>query len=297
MGWFDILKVEDIDFDDVCANCKGEGCRECGGTGKLRAFGVYSLENIHSHPLDVRMAIMDAFASGKKPEIKDLTKERIRINHKKIYDYLKQRLEREPTERELREFITRTIMHEATHAGMGLEQFTMSNRATEYGAITGQFPESTYYRLKTFLKHPASQTQILHPMFGAIGLETAVKGEKVKEIEELLAFVDALTDNLLGKYKEKVREKLTRMEITARTQKKNQSLKDINPSSLEDLTDRYGQKYKRFFVKLLLDAAGQNNVEFDDTELKMAGAVTTASAPAMFNKVVRGRKKRRKKDE
>ena len=80
------------------------------------------------------------------------------------------------------EYVVRAIMHEATHAGMGMEQFTMSNRATEYGAIVGQFPESTYYRLKTFLKHPASQTQILHPMFAAIGIETATKSEKVKEI-------------------------------------------------------------------------------------------------------------------
>ena len=297
MGWFDILKVEDIDFDDVCANCKGEGCRECGGTGKLQAFGAYSFENIHSHPIEVRMAIMDAFASGKKPEMKDLTKERIRINHKKIYDYLQRKLEREPTERELREFITRTIMHEATHAGMGIEQFTMPNRATEYGAIVGQFPESTYYRLKTFLKHPASQTQILHPLFEAIGVETATKSEKVKEIEELLAFIDALTDNLSGKYKDKVKEKLARMEITARTQKKRQKLKDIDPSSVEDLTGRYGSKHKQFFIKLLLDAAGRMKADFDDSELKMAGAVTTGSAPAMFNKVVRGRKKRRKKDE
>ena len=52
-----------------------------------------------------------------------------------------------------------------------------------------------------------------------IGIETATKSEKVKEIEELLAFVDALTDNLLGKYKEKVREKLTRMEMTAKNSK------------------------------------------------------------------------------
>jgi len=297
MNWFDILKVEDIDFDDVCANCKGEGCRQCGGTGKMQAFGEYSLENIHSHPIEVRMAIMDAFASGKKPEMKDLTKERIRINHKKIYDYLKQKLEREPTEKQLREFITRTIMHEATHAGMGVEQFTMPNSATEYGAITGQFPQNTYYRLKTFLKHPASQTQILHPMFGAIGIETAVTSEKVKQIQDILAFIDALTDNLLGKYKDKVREKLARMEMTARTQKKRQSLKDINPASVEDLTDRYGSEYKRFFIKLLLDASGQMTADFDDSELKMAGAVTTGSAPAMFNKVVRGRKKRRKKDE
>lgn len=280
MSWFDILKVEDIAFDK-----------------DLQAFGAYSLENIHSNPIEVSMAIMRAMSAGKAPELKDLVEEKIRINHKAIYDHLKRKLKREPKEKEIMEYVVRTIMHEATHAGMGTEQFTMSPQATEYGAIVGQFPQNTYYRLKTFLKHPDSQRQILHPMFEAIGIETAVKSEQVKEISEVLAFIDALTDNLLGKYKEKVREKLARMEMTARTQKKRQSLKDINPSSVEDLTGRYGQEYRRFFIKLLLDAAGQMTADFDDSELKMAGAVTTGSAPAMFNKVVRGRKKRRKKDE
>ena len=87
------------------------------------------------------------------------------------------------------------------------------------------------------------------------------------------------------------------MEITARTQKKEQELKDIDPTNLDDLTGRYGLKHERFFTKLILDASGRKKAEFDDSELKMAGAVTTGSAPAMFNKVVRGRKKRRKKDE
>ena len=280
MNWFDdILKV-DIDFDK-----------------DLEAFGAYSLENKHSHPQQVMMAMMNAAMSGKDPELKDLVDEKIRINHQAIYRHLKKKLGREPKDKEIMEFVIRTIMHEGTHAGMGTEQFTMSPQATEYGAIVGQFPENTYYRLKTFLKHPDSQRQIIHPMFEAIGIETAVKSEQVKEISEVLAFIDALTDNLLGKYKEKVREKLARMEMTARTQKKRQKLKEINPSSIEDLTGRYGQKYRRFFIKLLLDAAGQMTADFDDSELKMAGAVTTGSAPAMFNKVVRGRKKRRKKDE
>lgn len=280
MGWFDILKVEDIDFDE-----------------NLNAFGAYQMENIHSSPMEVSMAMMNAMMRGKKPELKELVKETIRINHKKIYDFLKEKLGREPKEKEIEEFVIRTIMHEATHAGMGAEQFTMSPQAAEYGAIVGQFPKNTYYRLKTFLKHPDSQRQVIHPMFEAIGIETTVQSEQVKEVRELIAFIDALTDNLLGKYKEKVREKLARMEITARTQKKRQKLKDINPSSIEDLTDRYGQKYRRFFIKLLLDASGQMTADFDDSELKMAGAVTTGSAPAMFNKVVRGRKKRREKDE
>ena len=82
------------------------------------------------------------------------------------------------------------------NAGMGTEQFTMSPQATEYGAIVGQFPENTYYRLKTFLKHPDSQRQVLHPMFDMMGIETSVRSEPVREIAEILAFIDALTDNI-----------------------------------------------------------------------------------------------------
>ena len=282
MGWFDIIKVEDIDFDK-----------------DLEAFGAYSLENKHSHPQQVMMAMMNAAMSGKDPELKDLVDEKIRINHQAIYRHLKKKLGREPKDKEIMEFVIRTIMHEGTHAGMGTEQFTMSPQATEYGAIVGQFPENTYYRLKTFLKHPDSQKQILHPMFDMMGIETSVRSEPVREIAEILAFIDALTDNIQNaRQQDKVKEKLARLEITARTQKKQQKLREISPSSLEDLVGRYGEKNKRFFEKILAATRfPNNNVQFDDTELKMAGAVTTASAPAMFNKVVRGRKKRRKKDE
>tara|TARA_R100000734_G_C3291083_1_gene82893 strand:- start:7 stop:855 length:849 start_codon:yes stop_codon:yes gene_type:complete len=282
MGWFDILKVDDIDFDK-----------------DLDAFGAYSLENKHSHPQQVMMAMMSAAMSGKNPELKDLVDEKIRINHQAIYRHLKKKLGREPKDKEIMEFVIRTIMHEGTHAGMGIEQFTMSPQATEYGAIVGQFPENTYYRLKTFLKHPDSQRQILHPMFDMMGIETTTRSEPVREVAEMIAFIDALTDNIQNaRQQDKAKEKLARLEITARTQKKQQKLRQISPSSLEDLVGRYGPMNKRFFEKLLATMRfSNNNVEFDDTELKMAGAVTTASAPAMFNKVVRGRKKRRKKDE
>ena len=282
MGWFDILKVEDIDFDK-----------------DLQAFGAYSLENKHSHPQQVMMAMMNSALSGKNPELKDLVDEKIRINHQAIYRHLKKKLGREPKDKEIMEFVIRTIMHEGTHAGMGTEQFTMSPQATEYGAIVGQFPENTYYRLKTFLKHPDSQKQILHPMFDMMGIETTTRSEPVREVAEMLAFIDALTDNIQNaRQQDKAKEKLARLEITARTQKKRQKLREISPSSLEDLVGRYGEKNKRFFEKILSTMRFSNNsVEFDDSELKMAGAVTTGSAPAMFNKVVRGRKKRRKKDE
>jgi len=282
MSWFDILKVEDIDFD-----------------GELGAFGAYSLENIHSTPNQVERKIMHSIMQGKMPEMKDLVEEKIRINHKAIYQYLKRKFEREPKEKEIMEFVIRTIMHESTHAGMGLEQFTMSPQATEYGAIVGQFPENTYYRLKTFLKHPDTRKDIIHPMFQMIGIQTYTSSQQVEEVKLLLAFVDSLTDNILNKkQQEAAREKLTRMEITARTHKKGESLSNIEPTNLKDLLNRYGDKHRSFFEKLYASFKHSNNsIKFSDEELKMVGAVSTTSAPAMFNKVVRGRKKRRKKDE
>lgn len=280
MGWFDILKVEDIDFD-----------------GELGAFGAYSLQNIHSTPDEVERKIFASMVQGKMPKLKELVEEKIRINHKAIYQYLKRKLEREPKEREIMEFVIRTIMHESTHAGMGLEQFTMSPQATEYGAIVGQFPENTYYRLKTFLQHPDTRKELIHPMFQMIGIQTYTSSQQVEEVKLLLAFVDSLTDNIQNKnQQEAAREKLTRLEITARTHKKGESLRNIEPTSLKDLLNRYGDKHKSFFEKLMATIR-DDSVKFSDAELKMAGAVSTTSAPAMFNKVVRGRKKRRKKDE
>ena len=149
MGWFDILKVEDIAFDK-----------------DLQAFGAYSLEKYILILPKYQWLLRGLWR--KAPELKDLVEEKIRINHKAIYEHLKRKL-KESLKKEIEDVI-RTIMHEATHAGMGTEQFTMSPQASEYGAITGQFPQNTYYRLKTFLKHPDSQENT-YPMFDAIGLK------------------------------------------------------------------------------------------------------------------------------
>ena len=272
--WLDILKVDDIDFDK-----------------DLQAFGAYSFENRHDTPQSLMNLLVNSVMRGKAPELKDLVDEKIRINHQGIYRFLKHKLEREPTEKEIMEFVIRTIMHEGTHAGMGTEQFPMSNSASEYGAIVGQFPENTYYRLKTYLKHPDSQTRILPRILDDFGVKTTVSKKPVEEVRILVGFIDGVTDGIKNKaHQEKAREKLARMEMTARTHKKNQKLTDIDPSNLDDLVGRYGEKHRKFLSKLL------NEAEFDDSELKMAATVSTSSAPAMFNKVVRGRKKRRDKD-
>jgi hypothetical protein len=41
----------------------------------------------------------------------------ILVNPSYIYEYLKKKLKREPTDKEITEFIKRTLMHEGGHAG------------------------------------------------------------------------------------------------------------------------------------------------------------------------------------
>lgn len=274
MGWFDILKVEDIDFDG-----SGEG------------FGHYAAS---TKPLGKET--FDMIMSGKYPDLKDLIDEEIRINHHEINRYLKNKLNREPTERELMEFVTRAIMHESTHAGMGLEQAPMDNAAKEYGAFTGQFPDNIFYRLKSYLQHPATKTQIINPSLErALGIKGSVGKESIEEIKRFVAFAEALTDELdvNPKTRDKIRNKLARLEVTARTQQPDKTFSDvIEPNKVSTWVERYGAEHKDFFEKIYY----HRSPNFSDEELKMAGAVTTTTSPAMFNKVVRGRKKRRGKD-
>ena len=68
MGWFDILKVEDIDFDDVCANCKGEkdvfGNVYRGPEKKLNesSFQVHTVRTVGNYA--VRIFWKDQHANG-----------------------------------------------------------------------------------------------------------------------------------------------------------------------------------------------------------------------------------------
>jgi len=283
MSWFDILKVEDIAFVDNKQ-----------GFPDIEGFGEYGLSNKHTNPMQVATVMMESMLEGKLPKMKKLVDEKIRINQKNIYRHLKRKLGKEPTEKQIMEYVIRTIMHEATHAGMGVEQLSMSEAQQEYGAFTGQFPQNTYYRLKSFLQHPQASKQILHPMFEEMGINPRASSKTFKLTEELLTVVDTLTDQIKPKSTmEKVREKLTRLEITARTQKPRESFRGtVKLSELDDLTKRYGEEHRAFLRKVLVSNV-MDNVEFDDAELKMAATVTTTSAPAMFNKVVRRRKKKR----
>ena len=277
MGWFEILKV-DVEFDKDA-------------TG----FGGYSIR------LDEDVDLMEIYRKvkrGDKVGIKDLLEEKITINHTAAYDYLKGRLGREPKDQELMQYITRIIMHEGTHAGMGEEQMAFADHQSEYGAMTGQFPQDTYLRLKNYVQHPATVQGYL-PSFLAdmMGLEDKGRHEfdTTRKVKDILVFIDSMVDELPKKTKELAREKLARLEVLARKNKRNKDIREVDITSISELVSRYGENNRPFILKILRSVIGEK-VEFNDEELKMAGAVTTTSAPAMFNKVVRGRKKREDED-
>ena len=281
IGWFDILKVEDVDFDST-----------------TQGFGHYALS---SKPINTSK-LFQMILEGKRPDLKELMDEEIRINHQAIYRYLKNKLGREPNEREIQEFVIRAIMHEATHAGMGLDQLPMDSAAKEYGAFVGQFPDNIFYRLKSYLSHPAIETQVIPPeLERMLGIKGRVGKDSLKEIARFLAWAEVITDdiNVDTRTKDKIKNKLARLEVTARTQKPKETFSNvIEPDDINSWIERYGEEHKKFFEKIDFHNRFRNKEpKFTDEELKMVGVVSTTSAPAMFNKVVRGRKKRRKKDE
>lgn len=273
MGWFDILKV-DIDFDTTIAG-----------------FGQHEMEISEDVDFDKLESLM---RRGKTPQIKDFLKERIRINHQNSYAYLKERLGREPKDTEIMEYVTRIIMHEGGHAGMAEEQLSMAEHQAEYGAYTAQFPQDTYLRLKEYLSHPKTAQRFLPPMIEAFLGIGPHQFNTTKKVSDIVAFVDMIVSELPNKTKAKAREKLARLEILAIKDKSNKDIREVDISEMEDLVRRYGKENEAFIRKLYDSIVGES-VEFTDNELKMAGAVTTSTAPAMFNKVVRGRKKRRRK--
>lgn len=276
MNWFNILKV-DIEFDK-----------------DSEAFGAYSMQVDSSVDFE---DIRERIRRGDRLGIKDFLKEKITINHKTAYEYLKHRLGREPTDKELMLYITRIIMHEGTHAGMGEEQMSFAAHQSEYGAMTGQFPQDTYLRLKNYLEHPATGQRYLPPFVARV-LELQDGGRQefnnTRKVRDIVAFIDSMVDNLPKKEKMLAREKLARLEVLARKNKKD--IREVDIRNLRDLVDRYGIEHKMFIFKLARSVNEEEGIEFTDDELKMSGAVTTTSSPAMFNKVVRGRKKREDED-
>jgi len=225
--------------------------------------------------------------SGKSPAVEDFIKEEIRINHKNVYRYLKAKLGKKPNEQQITNYIIRVIMHEGTHAGMGLEQANMTQSQSEYGAFVGQFPQSTYYRIKQFLTHPEAGSKEIIPeqLAEMFNMETGTYSPTVDRLKNMIAFVEAMTDDLPESRKEEAREKLIRLELNTRKSLPTKNIREIDDMGhFSVLVERYGSEHVDFIESLYVNS---------DQEEKMAATVTTTSAPAMFNKVVRGRKKKR----
>lgn len=285
MNWFDLLKV-DIDFD-----------KEIGAMGQY-SEGV-DFESREEFGKFMDKLLSDMMFRGKSPDMKDFIKENIKINHQRINAFLKEKLGRQPTDKELIRYITRVIMHEGTHAGMGEEQDAMATHQAEYGAYTGQFPESTYIRLKEFVKHPATKRMLFPPELAAmIGIDpsSAVRTPDIIErVEELIAYIDGITEDIpAGKQRDDFRERLARLEMSARTKGEpevrhwpHQNAEEYYRFSL----NRYGNENKD-----LIDALARANGFYPD-EAKAAMAVTTTSAPSLFNIRYSPKKKKKKRDD
>tara|TARA_R100000152_G_C6681550_1_gene115278 strand:- start:47 stop:730 length:684 start_codon:yes stop_codon:yes gene_type:complete len=221
--WFDILKV-DIDFDE-----------------DIRGLGHYWKRNLVSWE-----DMVEAEKTGK-----EIPMEGIKINHKKIYEKLKNELDREPTDEELVEYVKRIIMHESGHAGHDKADPEFDDRPieqAEYVAYMAMFPESTYLALKNYLKHPETLKKPKNIglfMFGAEGREFK---ETADTIRKLILYVNKWAKN------SKDKEKLTRIELAHRKlmDKKGwgATQKDAFPQDLSQALARYGKNFHKFIRRL-----------------------------------------------
>ena len=219
-GWFDILKV-DIDFD-----------KDIRGLGQYARRRLVSLEEI-----------LESEKTGE-----EIPMEEIKINHKKIYSHLRERLNREPTEDELIEFIKRIIMHEAGHAGHADADPEFSNRPkqeTEYVAYMFMFPDSVYLALRSYLKHPQTKKDINRKLLSDLGFYYGqVDFKKESEtIRKLLNYVDRFAKT------SKDKEQLIRIELAHR---KIMTKFDKNrfPQNFNQAKARYNKKFHKFIKKL-----------------------------------------------
>ena len=243
LDWFQIIKVEDIDFEL---------------DNQERGFGYFTFEPVSPDKFE------DLLDNPNKTVI-DFLKKKIRINPANIYSYLKERLGKEPTDKQIMEWVKRTIMHEATHGAMAEEQFEKANQQTEYAAFTGQFPESTYLRIKQYLQHPATREGIINDL-GAmmLGLESgAYEKNTTRVLREIMTYVDSITDEIKNKKdKEEARELLTRLEVLARKAGKPH-IREVDVQSIGDLIDRYGEKFEDVLLELFRSILGYDAKETD----------------------------------
>ena len=224
--WFDILKV-DIDFEAE----------------------THTAPQGYGHYWKRRFANLPEHMKGE-----EIPMEGIKINHKKIYEKLKNRLDREPTDEELIEYIKRIIMHEAGHAGHDKADPEFENRPmeqAEYIAYMSMFPESTYLALKNYLKHPKTMKEPKNRALHALGFSS--EGREFKETADIIRkliylYVDKWAKN------SKDKEKLTRIELAHRKLMDNKgwgaTQKDAFPQDLNQALARYGKNFHKFIRRL-----------------------------------------------
>tara|TARA_R110002110_G_scaffold407417_1_gene628288 strand:+ start:295 stop:1110 length:816 start_codon:yes stop_codon:yes gene_type:complete len=254
--WFNIIKVDDIDFDNA-----------------IEAFGQYSASA--KDPEDLFPMIMEAALEGKsKLNYKDIMDEKIRINPQMCHDYLVHKLGIPPSDKQLISYITRVIMHEATHAGMGDEQMNMTDAQAEFGAYTGQFPDSQYLALKRYLLHPATKTQFLPPELQEIlGISATMENPPVEKVREMINFIDGITSDLPENQETyDLKDKITNLEMLARKGTKGELIGDINFQDPKIMADRWGTDA----FNEVKDALEESYIG-EDKE-KMVGAVTSTTA-------------------
>jgi len=286
MSWWNIIKIEDIDFETKVPKNPS--------TGERRNYtGYYSREGPNS-----REEIKDALLYGKDP-----IKEKIRINLPNIKQALKRKLERDPTDREFEEYLKRVIMHEAGHGGMSDEQAYMDASQAEYGAYTSEFPNNPYYTLVNYLNHPATNKERLPSFLRMAGFDVYDTKDSIEYAKGVVGFIDSIVI-VDGKKGDDVKNKLVKLEMMARKKNKPRpspftrvsgvrTRKDLIKRTLDLLIDRYSDFMPKIKIYQLMEEIIGRPLNLDDSEKKMQGAVTTASSPAMFNQKAIRRKKRK----
>ena len=210
IGWWDILKVEDIAFEEIF---------DAQGRPKTGRFRVGHFGNEQS----------------------------IRVNPKEITRRLKKKLGREPTEEEISQAVSRIVMHEAGHAAhFDADRRSFADRDkydAEYVAFINQFPESLYLALKNLVEHPdARERKETNSMLENI-LKVTVLKDRAKTIKGILSWVD------IHAKKSSDKEKLIRLEMAPRKALSRFS-KDKLPFTLEQATARYGVENRKFLNTL-----------------------------------------------
>ena len=208
--WWDILKV-DIDF-----NLPGD---DTGGMGYYESWGK-PLQHMSN----------------------------IKINHKKIYEYLKKKLGREPTDKELQEYVKRVIMHESTHAAHDAADddfFGRTNEQKEYLAYMGMFPKNPYVALKEFLQHPDTMDMDdFDHLSMLLGFGTEIKHKEAPaKILRVLNYVDRFAKT------NRQKNKLLKLELAKRKELKAWDKMKF-PQSTSQMLGRYGRKHKKFIYSL-----------------------------------------------